>query len=102
VTFIDPDREFKGRQALSDQAQRFLTAATADFVFEEDGRPDVGTGTAAHPDPGPRVRPDVRPKATQAKILGDKPRTSRVGNNGDRCQACETAGPPTGNCRSSA
>jgi hypothetical protein len=32
---------------LNDQAQRLLDRGAADFVFEEDGRPYVGPGTAA-------------------------------------------------------
>jgi hypothetical protein len=47
VTFIDPEGEFNGRQALNDQAQRLLDRGAADFAFEEDGRPYIGTGTAA-------------------------------------------------------
>jgi hypothetical protein len=47
VTFIDPEGEFVGRRALADQAQKVLDGVSADFVFEEDGPPYVGTGTAA-------------------------------------------------------
>ena len=47
VTFIDPEGEFAGRQALSDQAQKLLDGVLADFVFEEDGPRYVGTDTAA-------------------------------------------------------
>ena len=47
VTFIDPEGEFVGRQALSDQAQKLLDGVLAGFVFEEDGPRYVGTGTAA-------------------------------------------------------
>jgi hypothetical protein len=47
VTFIDPDGEFNGRQALDDQARKVLDGALAGFVFEEDGPPYVGNGTAA-------------------------------------------------------
>jgi hypothetical protein len=37
VTFIDPDGEFVGWQALSDRAQELLDQASAGDVFEEDG-----------------------------------------------------------------
>jgi hypothetical protein len=47
VTFIDPDGEFIGWQAVGDQAQKVLDGARADFVFEEDGPRYVGNGTAA-------------------------------------------------------
>lgn len=47
VTFIDPEGEFVGRQALSDQAQKLLDGLVAGFVFEEDGPRYVGTDTAA-------------------------------------------------------
>ena len=47
VTFIDPEGEFVGRQALSDQAQKLLDGVEAGFVFEEDGPRYVGTDTAA-------------------------------------------------------
>ena len=47
VTFIDPEGEFAGRQALSDQAQKLLDGVLAGFVFEEDGPRYVGTDTAA-------------------------------------------------------
>jgi len=47
VTFIDPEGEFIGRQALSDRAQKLLDDVPAGFVFEEDGRRYVGTDTAA-------------------------------------------------------
>jgi hypothetical protein len=47
VTFIDPDGEFVGWQALSDQAQKLLDGLVAGFVFEEDGPKYVGAGTAA-------------------------------------------------------
>jgi len=47
VTFIDPEGEFVGRQALSDQAQKLLDGLPAGFVFEEDGPQYVGTDTAA-------------------------------------------------------
>jgi hypothetical protein len=47
VRFIDPEGEFVGRQALSDQAQKLLDGAEASFVFEEDGPRYVGTDIAA-------------------------------------------------------
>jgi hypothetical protein len=47
VTFIDPEGEVVGRQALSDQAQKLLDGLVAGFVFEEDGPRYVGTDTAA-------------------------------------------------------
>jgi SnoaL-like domain len=48
VRFIDPQGEFIGRQALSDQAQKLLDdVVQAGFVFEEDGPRYVGTDTAA-------------------------------------------------------
>jgi SnoaL-like domain len=47
VTFIDPDGEFIGWQALSDRAQEFLDGASADDIFEEDGPTYVGTDMAA-------------------------------------------------------
>ena len=37
VTFIDPDGEFVGWQALTDQAQKLLDGLLAGYVFEEDG-----------------------------------------------------------------
>jgi hypothetical protein len=47
VTFIDPDGEFVGWQALSDQAQKLLDGLVAGYVFEEDGPRYVGADTAA-------------------------------------------------------
>jgi hypothetical protein len=47
VTFIDPDGEFIGWQALSNQAQKLLDGLLAGFVFEEDGPKYVGADTAA-------------------------------------------------------
>lgn len=47
VRFIDPEGEFVGWQALSDQVQRLLDGVLAGFAFEEDGPRYVGTGTAA-------------------------------------------------------
>ena len=42
VTFIDPDGEFVGWQALSDRAQKQLDGPLAGFAHEEDGPPYVG------------------------------------------------------------
>lgn len=47
VTFIDPDGEFVGWQALSDQAQKLLDGVLAGHVFEEDGPQYVGADAAA-------------------------------------------------------
>jgi hypothetical protein len=47
VTFIDPDGEFTGWQALSDQAQKLLDGLLAGYVFEEDGPTYVVADTAA-------------------------------------------------------
>ncbi len=47
MTFIDPDREFVGRQALSDQAQKLLDGLMAGYVFEEDGPSYPVADTAA-------------------------------------------------------
>jgi hypothetical protein len=47
VTFIDPEGEFVGWQAVSDQAQKLLDGLLAGFVFEEDGPRYVGGDTAA-------------------------------------------------------
>jgi hypothetical protein len=47
VRFIDPEGEFVGCQALTDQAQKLLDGLEADFIFEEDGPRYVGTETAA-------------------------------------------------------
>ena len=47
VRFIDPEGEFVGRQALSDQAQKLLDGVPAGYVFEEDGPRYVGSDTAA-------------------------------------------------------
>jgi hypothetical protein len=46
VTFIDPDGEFVGWQALSDQAQKQLDGLLAGLVFEEDEPKYVGAGFA--------------------------------------------------------
>ena len=47
VTFIDPDGEFVGWQALSDQAQKLLDGLLAGDVFEEDGPRYAVADTAA-------------------------------------------------------
>jgi hypothetical protein len=47
VRFIDPEGEFVGWQAVSDQAQKLLDGLLAGFAFEEDGPRYVGTDTAA-------------------------------------------------------
>ena len=47
VTFIDPDAQFVGWQALNDQAQKLLDGPLAGFLFEEDGPPYFGPDTAA-------------------------------------------------------
>jgi hypothetical protein len=47
VRFIDPDGEFAGWQALSDQAQKLLDGLLAGYVFEEDGPAYAGSDTAA-------------------------------------------------------
>jgi hypothetical protein len=47
VTFIDPEGEVIGRQAVNDSAQKLLDSAPSNFVLEEDGPGYVGTGTAA-------------------------------------------------------
>jgi hypothetical protein len=61
ITSADPDGEFRGRQAVMDQAQKILDGAARDFVFEEDGPPYVGTDTAVLAwRLGPPVRPVVR------------------------------------------
>jgi hypothetical protein len=47
VTFIDPEREAVGRQALNDRAQKLLDDAPADFVLEEAGPRYVSPDAAA-------------------------------------------------------
>jgi hypothetical protein len=47
VRLIDPEGEFVGRRALSDQAQKLLDGGLARFVLEEDGPRYFGTDTAA-------------------------------------------------------
>jgi SnoaL-like domain len=66
VTFIDPEGEYVGRQALSDQAQKLLDGPTAGFAFEEDGPRYFGTDTAAL---AWRVGPPGSPVARGIDIL---------------------------------
>jgi SnoaL-like domain len=66
VTFIDPDGEFVGRQALSDQAQKLLDGVLAGFAFEEDGPRYVGLDIAAL---AWRVGPPGNPVARGIDIL---------------------------------
>ena len=66
VRFIDPEREFVGWQALSDQAQKLLDGPLAGFVFEEDGPRYVGTDTAAL---AWRVGPPGKPVARGIDIV---------------------------------
>ena len=47
MTLINPGGEVTGRQALSDQAQKFLDSAPADFALEEDGPGYMGTDSYA-------------------------------------------------------
>jgi SnoaL-like domain len=47
VRFVEPEGEFVGWQALSDQAQKLLDGPLAGFVHEDDGPAYVGAGTAA-------------------------------------------------------
>ena len=66
VRFIDPEGEFVGWQALSDQAQTLLDGPLAGFVFEEDGPRYVGTDTAAL---AWRVGPPGKPVARGIDIV---------------------------------
>ena len=66
VRFIDPEGEFVGWQALSDQAQKLLDGAMAGFVFEEDGPRYIGTDTAAL---AWRIGPPGNPVARGVDIL---------------------------------
>jgi SnoaL-like domain len=47
VTFIDPEGEYVGWQALNDQAQKLLDGALVGVTLEEDGPRYLGTDTAA-------------------------------------------------------
>jgi hypothetical protein len=66
VTFIDPEGEVAGRQALSDKAQKLLEGVPAGFVLEEDGPRYVGTDTAAL---AWRLGPPGKPIARGVDIL---------------------------------
>jgi len=66
VKFIDPEGEYVGRQALSDQAQKLLDGPTAGFTLEEDGPRYLGPDTAAL---AWRVGPADRPVARGIDIL---------------------------------
>ena len=66
VTFIDPDGEFAGWQALSDQAQKLLDGLLAGYVFEEDG-PDYAIGDTAAM--AWRVGPPGKPIARGLDVL---------------------------------
>jgi hypothetical protein len=47
VTFIDPEGEVVGRQALNGRAKQILEAAPPSFVLEEDGPMYIASGAAA-------------------------------------------------------
>jgi hypothetical protein len=66
VRLTDPEGEFVGWQALSDQAQKVLDGLPAAWAFEEDGPQYVGTDTAAL---AWRVGPPGRPKVRGIDIL---------------------------------
>jgi SnoaL-like domain len=66
VTFIDPEGEVAGRQALSDKAQKLLDGIPAGSVLEEDGPRYVGTDTAAL---AWRLGPPGKPIARGVDIL---------------------------------
>jgi SnoaL-like domain len=66
VTFIDPEGEFVGWQALNDQAQKLLDGPLAGFAFEEDGRRYVSADIAAL---AWRVGPPGSPVARGIDIL---------------------------------
>ena len=66
VTFLDPDGEFVGWQALSDQAQKLLDGLLAGYVFEEDGPSYLGADTAAL---AWRIGPPGKPIARGLDIL---------------------------------
>ena len=66
VTFIDPEGEFVGRQALSDQAQKLLDGLLAGYVFEEDGPWYAVADTAAL---AWRIGPPCRPVARGLDVL---------------------------------
>ena len=66
VRFIDPEGEFVGQRALSDQAQKLLDGPLAGFAFEEDGPPYFGADIAAL---AWRVGPPGSPVARGIDIL---------------------------------
>ncbi len=66
VTFIDPDGEFAGWQALSDQAQKLLDGLLAGYVFEQDGPRYAVAETAAL---AWRVGPPGKPIARGLDVL---------------------------------
>ena len=66
VTFIDPEGEFVGRQALSNQAQKLLDSVMAGFELEEDGPPYVGPDIAVL---AWRFGPPGRPVARGIDVL---------------------------------
>jgi hypothetical protein len=47
VSFVDPEGEVVGRQALNDRAQKLLEGAPATFVFQEDSPRYISPDTAA-------------------------------------------------------
>ena len=66
MTFIDPDGEFVGWQALNDQAQKLLDGLLAGYVFEEDGPRYFIADTAAL---AWRVGPPGKPIARGLDVL---------------------------------
>lgn len=66
VTFIDPDGEFVGWQALTDQAQKLLDGLLAGYVFDEDGPEYVVGDTAAR---AWRIGPPGKPIARGLDVL---------------------------------
>jgi hypothetical protein len=66
VTFIDPDGEFVGWQALSDQAQHLLDGLLAGYAFEEDGPRYFVADTAAQ---AWRIGPPGKPIARGLDVL---------------------------------
>jgi hypothetical protein len=66
VTFTDPDGEFVGWQALSDQAQKLLDGLLAGYVFEEDGPAYAVADSAAL---AWRVGPPGKPLARGLDVL---------------------------------
>jgi SnoaL-like domain len=66
VKFIDPEGEFVGWKALSDQAQKLVDRGVAGVEFEEDGPRYVGADTAAL---AWRIRPPGSPAVRGIDIL---------------------------------